>query len=221
MADLLAEVQRFRTWAGRKPPATLARDGPRYFADGEWECDYPGWPELYAAVLGHVAAGPPQVWTDGQVQAVLYALARDHEGEHLAEEIRLYHPEAVIALAGAALAGGESDAKWQLADQLGHLDRNSGDVERLLLAFITDEHEYARRMALQALARIGSPAAERLALDAWHRVDVHQEYSRMMALSCLQRIGSPLLEPLLIEAEGDERLHLRDHARGLRRGEAD
>lgn len=219
MANLMAEVERFRTWAGSNPPSTRSRDQPLHFADGEWEGDYPGWPELYAAVLEHVAAGPPDSWSGGQMQAVLYALARDNEGEYLAEEIRLHHPETFIALARAALSGGEPDAKWQVAEQLAHVDL--GDVEGLLLILVADEHEYVRRMALRALAQVGSSATERLALDAWHRPDERQEYARMMALDCLHRIGSPLLEHLLAEAERDERQHLRDFARKFRQGQTD
>jgi hypothetical protein len=214
----MAEVGRFRAWAGSDPPATRSQEQPLYHADGEWECDYPHWPELYAAVIEHVAASPPEVWLDEQLQAVLYALARDNEDEHLGEEIRLRHPTTLIALAKTALLGGEFDARWQLADQLGHLDHHLGDVEGLLLAFVRDEDEYVRRRALKSLARIGSPSAEQLALEAWDRLDEHQEWARMMVLDCLHRIRSPHLEHLLAEAERDERQHLRGFAGRLRQG---
>jgi len=216
----MAEVGRFRTWAGSDPPATRSQERPLHHADGEWECDYPHWPELYAAVIEHVAARPPDAWSDEQRQAVLYALARDNEDEHLGEEIRIHHPTTLIALAKAALLGGEYDARWQLADQLGHLDHHLGDVEGLLLAFARDEDEYVRRRALKSLARIDSPSAERFALEAWHRPDEHQEWARMMVLDCLHRIRSPHLEHLLAEAERDERQHLRDFAKRLRQGQS-
>ncbi len=218
MADLMAEVGRFRTWAGSDPPATRSREQTLYHADGEWECDYPHWPELYAAVMEHVAASPPEVWSDEQLQAVLYALARDNEGERLGEEIRLHHPTTLIALAKAALLDGEFEARWQLADQLGQLERDLGEVERLLLTLVRDEDEYVRRCALKSLARIDSPSAEQLALEAWHKPDEHQEWARMMALDCLHRIGSPHLERLLAEAARDERQHLRDFARRIQQG---
>ncbi|MEO6810194.1 MAG: HEAT repeat domain-containing protein [Isosphaeraceae bacterium] len=220
MADLMAEVGRFRTWAGNDPPTTLSRERQRDHADGEWECDYPHWTELYAAVMEHVAASPPEVWSDEPLQAILYALARDNEDEILGEEIRLRHPETLIALAKAALVAGEFDARWQLADQLGQLDRDLGDVERLLLALVRNEDEYVRRRALKSLARVGSSAAERLALEAWNRPDEHQEWARMGALDCLRRIDSPHLEHLLAEAERDERQHLRDFAKSLRQEQA-
>jgi hypothetical protein len=43
----------------------------------------------------------------------------------------------------------------------------------------------------------------------------------MMALWCLHRIGSPLLGPLMVEAEQDQREHLRVFAERVRRGEVD
>jgi hypothetical protein len=218
VADLMAETGRFRTWAGNDPPATRSQEQQLYHADGEWECDYPHWPELYAAVMEHIAASPPDVWSDEQLQAVLYALARDNEDERLAEEIRLRHPATLLALAKAALLGGEFDARWQLADQLGYLDHDLGDVERLLLALVRDKDEYVRRRALKSLARVGSPAAERLALEAWNRPDEHQEWARTGALDCLRRIDSPHLEHLLAAAERDERQHLRDFAKRIRQG---
>jgi hypothetical protein len=209
VSDLMTEVGRFRTWASNHFP------GPR---SGEWECDYSHWDDLYAAVLSHVAASPPEAWSDEELQAVLYALARDNESEHLAEEICLRHPATLVALANAALVRGEPDARWQLAEQLGHLGHAGDEAERLLLSLASDEAEYVRRRALGALVRVGSPAVERLALDAWHRQDEHQEWARMMALDCLHRIGSPHRERLRAEAEQDERQHLRDFARRIPQG---
>lgn len=211
MADLLTEVDRFRAWADNYPP------GPR---SGEWECDYGHWNELYAAVLNSVSASPPDVWPDEALQAVLYAIARDNECQYLAHEVRLHHPATLVALARAASSRSEPDAKWQLADELGHLGGDGGEADQLLLILARDEREYVRRRALAALARVGSPAVERLALEAWHRPDEHQAWARMIALDCLHRSGSPHLEPLLAEAERDERQHLRDFAKRIRQERA-
>lgn len=210
MADLLAEVDRFREWAGSDPP------GPR---NGERECDYGHWDDLYAAVLDYVAASPPGSWPDEALRAILYAIARDNECQYLAREIRIRHRGAFVALARGAPSRGEPDARWQLADGLGHLGGEGGETDQLLLVFAHDEDEYVRRRALGALARAGSPAVESLALAAWHRPDEHQEWARMMALDCLRRIGSPHLGPLLAEAERDGRRHLRGFAGRIRRGQ--
>jgi hypothetical protein len=206
--NLITEIDRFREWADRSFPGGRS---------GEWECDYDHWDDLYDAVLKYVTASPPEAWPDEVLQAILYGVARDNESEHLAEEIRLRQPSALIVLAKAALAGGERDAKWQLAEQLGHL-RGGGEAERLLLLFACDKDEYVRRRALGALVNVGSEAVERLAIEAWHRPDEHQEWARMMALDCLNRIGSPLLDHLLEEAQQDERQYLRDFSKRIRQG---
>ena len=210
MADLISEVGRFREWADACPPAR------RY---GEWECDYEAWPALHAAVLEFVAGRTFESWSEAELRAVLYAIARDNEIQHLARQIRECHPHLVVPLARAALAVGERDDRWQLAVELGHL-RPSEDIEPLLLAMARDEHEYVRRQALQSLLRAGSPAVEELAVVAWHRPDEDQEWARMMALHCLHKLGSVRLEPLLAEAERDTRQYLRGYAERIRRGEA-
>lgn len=209
VVDLLTEVGRFRAWADSYPHAVRT---------SEWECDYDSWPSLYDAVLEFVASRPLESWSADEFQAVLYAIARDNEMQHLAREIRRRRPELILPLAGAAIRIGERDDRWQLAEELGQLGRSGGEAERLLLRLAHDEHEYVRRRALGALARLGSPLVEELALEAWHRPDEDQEWARMMALECLRSVGSPHLEPLLAEAERDAREYLPGFAKGLRRG---
>lgn len=206
--DLMTEVGRFREWAEAYPYAG------RY---GEWECDYEAWPELYAAVLRFVAGGPYESWSEAEVRAVLYAIARDNEFQHLARVIRERHPELVPLLARTALRFGERDDRWQLAVELGRL---GASFEPLLLEMAGDENEYVRRHALHSLLLIGSPLVEELALAAWLRTDEAQEWARMMALYCLHKLESPRLEPLVAEAERDERQYLREYAARIRRGES-
>ncbi len=212
MGALKTEVNRFREWANTISPEHHS---------GEWECGYERWADLYDAVLISMADGPPEAWTDEALQDILYAVARDNEDEYLASEIRLRHPATLIALARAVSTGGEADAKWQLAEQLGHLGGSGGEVEQILLILVRDQEEHVRRRALRALTRIGSPEAERLALDAWRRPDEHQKYARIMALTCLHRISSQHLGALLDEADRDERPYLRNCAGRIRRGESD
>jgi HEAT repeat protein len=173
---------------------------------------------IYDAILGFVAARPLESWSADELQAVLYVIARDNEMQHIAREIRRQRPELILSLADAAIRIGERDDRWQLAEELGQLGRNGGEEERLLLILARDEYEYVRRRALGALARLGSPLVEELALEAWHRPDEAQEWARMMALECLHSLDSPHLEPLLAEAERDERQFLRGFAEELRRG---
>jgi hypothetical protein len=208
VTDLLGEVGRFIDWAN-------AYQGVRA---GEWECDYPHWAALHAAVLGFLAR-PFQTWSGEELRAVLFALARDNEMQHVAREVRRRHPELLCPLAASALASGGRDARWQLAEELGLLDRDRDEAERLLPLLSADEDEYVRRRSLRALARLGSADAERLALAAWDRPDENQEYARMMALECLYLVGSPHLDRLAAEAERDGRPYLLAAAREFRRAE--
>jgi HEAT repeat protein len=206
--DLMTEVARFREWASNYPHA---------WQPGEWECDYEGWPDFCDAVLGFVAQRQFASWSEAEVRAVLYAIARDNELQYLAETIGERWPDLIPPLAEASLQFGERDDRWQLAVELGRLGSSS---ETLLLRMARDSHEYVRRMALQSLVSIGSPMVEQLALAAWHRSDEHQEWARMMSLHCLSKIGSPSLDSLLTDAERDERQLLREYAERIRRGES-
>jgi HEAT repeat protein len=204
---MMTEVGLFRAWADAYPHTGR---------NGEWECDYKRWPALWEAVLAFVANRPFNSWTETELQAVLYAIARDNEFQYLADEILEHHAELIPLLARAALRVGEWEARWQLTMELGQLGSAN---EPLLLEMARDEHEYVRRQALRSLLMIGSPAVEELALAAWHRPDQDQEYSRMMALYCLYKLGSPQLEPLLAVAEQDTRQYVRGYAERIRRGE--
>jgi hypothetical protein len=66
---------------------------------------------------------------------------------------------------------GESDAKWQLAEELGHLEQMRREIERLLFILTRDKNEYVRRRSLQSLARLGCSEVEKLALAECHRPD--------------------------------------------------
>jgi HEAT repeat protein len=211
VSDLLDEVGRFRRWADRCDPAGRG---------GEWECDYPGWDRLYNAVLDFVESRPFARWSAWEVEAVLYAIARDNEDEHLVEEIRDGHPELLLPLARTALAAGERDARWQLAECLGHAGISDGEAPGVLSALANDPDEYVRRRSLRALARLGSPLVEELAAAEWERSGDAQEYARMNVLWCLQRVGSPLLHARLAEAERDSRPYLSRQAAEIREGRA-
>jgi hypothetical protein len=209
VSELKVEIDRFRLWADAQPG--------RF---GEWECDYPDWGPLYEAVLLFVTTQPFQKWSTVELNAVLYAVARDNECQHLAWEIR-HNPELLLSLAKAAADCGEPDAKWQLAEELGQLGQGGREVELVLLTLASDADEYVRRRSLQALARLRSPAVEQLALAEWHRPDEHQQWVRMNVLWCLHRVGSSLLEPLLLEAERDDRPYLCAYAKRVRQGKVD
>ncbi len=211
MSNLFAEVDRFRSWADYPPD----RRG------GEWECDYEEWDRLYAAVIEFVDQKPFASWTAEEVSAVLYAMARDNEAESISDDVGERGRDLLLDLAEASLRVGEPDAKWQLATQLGYATTDMARREELLLAFSQDDAEYVRRRGLQALARIGSSATERVALEAWARSGESQQWARMTALWALHHVGSARLDPMLADAEGDERRPLAEFAAKVRRGDVD
>jgi hypothetical protein len=204
---LMLEVARFQEWAEGQTN--------RY---GEWECDYPNWNALYAAVLEFVTLWPFHDWSQEELRAVMYAVARDNELHHLANEVGRY-PEVLFGLAQAAAEEGERDVKWQLAVELGNHAPSDHRTENLLVRFACDNDESVRRLSLQALAKHKSRKLEELAVKEWHRSDVDQEYARIGVLWCLQHVRSSLLPPLVTDAAQDDRPYLAAFAKKLQSGE--
>jgi hypothetical protein len=132
MKNFMTEVERFKRWANKYP----VKD--RY---GEWECDYRYWRSLYRASLEFIDCSPFENWSDKELSAVLYILARDNEMQYIARETRRQQPELLIPLAKAAMQIGERDDRWQLAVELGNLGTRGKEEEQLLLAMVQDEHE--------------------------------------------------------------------------------
>jgi hypothetical protein len=210
MPNLKVEAERFRAWAASYPEEQRG---------GEWEGGYDAWPELYAAVFEFAGKLPFDQWSSNQTKDLLFVLARDNETQYIARELRRQHPELLVPLTRVSIAMGEEDSRWQLAEEIGWLGTTGVPVEQLLLALANDESEYIRRRALQSLARILSPATERVALTEWNRPDPAQEWARMNALHVLNTLRSPHLESLLADAELDEREHLSAFARRMRNNE--
>src|SRR5690606_5300651 len=74
MNDLISEVARFRHWAAPYP----------YDRGPWWECDYEYRLEVCDVVMRFLHDRPFASWTDEEINAVLYALARDNELQHKA-----------------------------------------------------------------------------------------------------------------------------------------
>lgn len=173
------EVRRFQAWA-RDHPEPEEERAP------EWERDYEGWPALYAAFAALVAAVPCQVWSQTITEQVVAAMEHDSDQQGLTRELAR-HPDTLLCLAERACALQEPKAKWQIATELGKLDRSRPQAEPLLLRYTRDDDEYVRRRALLALADLGSGHAadpdvvERL----WHSDVAWDEYGRMAVLYAL------------------------------------
>ena len=70
----------------------------------------------------------------------------------------------------------------ELADALGSVEADEGEVVPLLEAYAADADEYVSRRTLLALGHRQVPIAEALARRAW---DTGHEYQRMAALEIL------------------------------------
>lgn len=204
--SLVDEIARFRSWT---PPHIDVR------GNGEqrcWEGDYHNWPQVTQAFEEFLKKRTFHHWDSRTVSDLLYIIARDNDAQFLAH-VLAEEPERLLFLAQAAVKSSESDAKWQLAAELGGLDRRKHPVEPLLLALFRDEDEYVRRQALMALGRTRSPLAEGLVGAAWETGD---EYQRMAALQVLRDLNSPQLTRYFDEAEQDDNEHLRAFAARLK-----
>ena len=139
--SLRNEVYKFKSWASAYPVQERS---------GEWEDGYPHWSAFHKAAITFLASSSPDKWVDEDVSDLLYAIARDNEGEYLAQEVAL-NIDALLKLSELAIASPERDAKWQLAAQLGDLSRRKQEAEALLLKLVDDHDEYVSRRALLSL----------------------------------------------------------------------
>lgn len=185
---------------------------------GSWDCDYDNWREVHATAITFLADIPFSEWTDAEIDAVLFALARDNECEILRDWIEKRGNETVIAVADFAIAKGEQDARWQVAKALGKLVGLHG-VESRLLALVADTDEYVRRISLSSLALVGSARTEELAISTWNNAADDCPWTRMMALWALRQCKSSKYERHRLEAERSAVPYLSDYARKMRTGE--
>jgi hypothetical protein len=205
-ATFVRQVDRLRRWAASVPAEHRT---------GEWECEYPEWTELYTSWGDFLSAAPPSTWTTAESDAVLYALARDNEAEHLADGLSAQNAHELTTVAETVTRCGEQDARWQLAVVLGRAGKGSADLESALLRLTQDSDEYVRRRALESLAKIGSSHVEEVALSAWNEGGPNMLWSKMMALWALREVHSPTLGSLLRDATQSTDTLLRDFAAKL------
>jgi hypothetical protein len=149
MSTIAQEVAKFRQWAAvRQSPEN--RPGHFSHGEGEWECDYPDWRALYAAVEDLLAVAAHRTVTGEELELLLYVLARDNEDEHILETLEQF-PSIAAQVAEAAVSFSDVDARWQAAVLAGRIGIAS-TVRRLL----DDRAEYVRRRAGFALQELES-----------------------------------------------------------------
>ncbi len=105
--ELSDEIRRFRDWASR---------GEHHSA--EWESDYPDWSSFQDAFFSFLNETDSADWNAQDWHDVLYAVARDNEGENLIQRVS-EDKNLLIKLARKAVNSDEKDAKWQIAQYLG------------------------------------------------------------------------------------------------------
>jgi HEAT repeat protein len=190
MRSLEQEIAKFRAWEANHPGRC-----------GEWETDYEEWPALRAAA-DEVLARKPRC--DAEISLLLYALARDNEGE-LIRGMLEEHPESGMMLARAAAQCPDPDARWQIAEFLG--TRDEDEARALLRTFVDDPDEYVRRRALLASVRIEPAFAVGIAV-AW--LDSASEYSRLTALAILFEARAAELRSALDRLRHDPARYVRE-----------
>ena len=200
--SLQEQVDRFKEWASTYPV---------HQRSGEWECDYEHWDSLWVAAIAVLESLAPDAWTQKCRANLLYAIARDNEMEHLADELS-GKTDALLELTRSAIGSSEPDAKWQLAVQLGTLSTNKMEAETLLLRLVDDEDEYVSRRSLLALGKLKSVHAERLAEKAWL---TGHEYQRIAALWVLKDVASSKLAEYVRLAEEDGRKYVIQNAQDV------
>jgi hypothetical protein len=193
-SSLTAEIAKFLQWSEQFP------DDNR---PSGWEAGYPEWPTLRDAATAVVKAGDPDAAGPQPVEQVLYVVARDNAEQWMVQTL-IEHPKWLHAVAKASLEFEDGDAHWQLAVALG-ASPHKAEAEEMLLKFNESADEYVSRMALLALANIGSKQTEKLSVKAWKTND---EYQRIAALWAVWRIKSSNLPKFLEAAKKDGRQHL-------------
>ena len=136
-------------------------------------------------------------------EQLLFVVARDNTEQIVAEDLLAY-PKWVHALAQVSLDFDDMDGRWQMAVALG-ASPYKGAAEKLLTKMNEGDDEFVSRMALLALANLGSALTEPAALRAWKTND---EYQRIAVLWAMYRIKSANLPKYIEAAKKDGREHL-------------
>ena len=150
MSTLATEVAKFRQWA-------IVRQSPDYHSDehshgAEWECDYPAWQDLYAAVSSLIEAAAHRPLTTDELENMLYALARDNEDEVILQRL-VEFPAVALQVVEASVSVTDADARWQSAVLAGKVGATA-----IVRRFLDDDAEYVRRRAGFALQEMESRA---------------------------------------------------------------
>ncbi|MCP2043946.1 HEAT repeat domain-containing protein [Pontibacter sp. HSC-36F09] len=152
--SLETKLANFWEWANMTPDTYNNERGL-----GEWEAGYPGWEALYKAA-NEALEQLNQEFNHDLAQQLVYALAIDNEAgvvlkiveEKLADPLRFVRK---------AIFSDQPQARWQMAELLGHMEVEGR--EKMLLQLIEGEDKYVVRRALLSLNKVNRAKAMELA----------------------------------------------------------
>ncbi len=153
--SLEKELANFWEWANMTPDTYNEERGL-----GEWEADYPGWQSMYQAA-NEALVRLNQEFNHDLAQQLVYALAIDNEAGVVLKsaEEKLEDPLRFIR---KAVFSNQPQARWQMAELLGHVEVEGR--EKMLLQLINSEPDkYVIRRALLSLNKVNRAKAVELA----------------------------------------------------------
>ncbi|MDO6391622.1 hypothetical protein Q4E40_15905 [Pontibacter sp. BT731] len=153
--SLEIELAKFWEWAKMTPDTYNEQRGL-----GEWEVEYPEWDALHKAAI-EALEQLNREFNHDLAQLLVYALAIDNEAGVVLKsaEEKLENP---LRFVRKAVFSDQSQARWQMAELLGHVDVEGR--EKMLLQLINSEDDkYVKRRALLSLNKVNRAKAVELA----------------------------------------------------------
>lgn len=154
LMSLENELAHFWEWANMSPDTYTENRGL-----GEWEAEYPGWEALHKAA-NEALIELNREFNHDLAQLLVYALAIDNEAGVVLKSVeeKLADP---LRFVRKAIFSDQPQAKWQMAELLGHVEVEGR--EKMLLQLIDSEDKYVVRRALLSLSKVNHAKAAELA----------------------------------------------------------
>jgi HEAT repeat protein len=153
--SLETELANFWQWANMTPDTYNEERGL-----GEWEADYPTWEALYKAADESLQQ-LNQEFNHDVAQLLVYALAIDNEAGVVLKSVE-EKLEDKLRFVRKAVYSNQPQARWQMAELLGHVEVEGR--EKMLLHLINSEPDkYVIRRALLSLSKVNRAKAVELA----------------------------------------------------------
>ncbi|PVY38862.1 HEAT repeat domain-containing protein [Pontibacter virosus] len=153
--SLETELANFWEWANMTPDTYNEERGL-----GEWEAEYPNWEAMYKAA--NEALGKLNTEFNHDVaQLLVHALAIDNEAGVVLKSVE-EKLEDKLRFVRKAVYSNQPQARWQMAELLGHVEVEGR--EKMLLHLINSEPDkYVIRRALLSLSKVNRAKAVELA----------------------------------------------------------